>query len=212
MRPFFYDATTQDLVAELTTPERLVLVQVVGDIIELLGREDEAVVGDINKAFLHPPIAPPSDPALLRLFPSASADEEIAAEFRRLTEDDLRQEKVEGLMLLANLLMGSQADQDEEKLSNFVVTLDQSEQVLKAFNDLRLVMAERLNITDEDSEDTVRSQVYEIWDNPEAFDDEDDGDDADEFAVGLRYVSQIYVLTTFIQESLVETLLEIESN
>jgi len=81
------------------------------------------------------------DPALARLFPDGySQDEHASADFRRFTEQDLRQAKIDALNDVRLMLMDSNA-----KTS---VTSVQAQSWLKAINDVRLVLGTRLEITD----------------------------------------------------------------
>ncbi|WP_152192497.1 DUF2017 family protein [Georgenia satyanarayanai] len=89
---------------------------------------------------------PPRDPALARLLPPASTDDdELAAEMRRLTEGSLRATKAEQLRVVHDALDAS---------SGIVVVRAGEERAwLSALTDLRLVLAARLGIeTDEDAE------------------------------------------------------------
>ncbi|HLT83755.1 MAG TPA: DUF2017 domain-containing protein [Phototrophicaceae bacterium] len=151
---------------ELEHAELRILARIVADTAELLGsdirgREDtepepapEPISGDdaVLAALDWDPAAgqPPRDPALARLLPPASRDdEELAAELRSLTEGPLRATKVEQLRVVHSTLEAS---------SGLVVVRAGEERAwLAALTDLRLVLASRLGIeTDEDAE-----RVYE---------------------------------------------------
>lgn len=113
-----------ELVAEVDPGEREVLATVVADVAELLGGgrfEDRArETGSARPAadggaphdaaslavrLRLDPLPAPDDPAVHRLLPDASRDDaEVAAEFRRLTEDDLRQQKIDRLAVLFDAL------------------------------------------------------------------------------------------------------------
>lgn len=84
------------------------------------------------------------DPALSRLLPDGARDDaEAAAEFRRLTERGLRDRKRDGARLAAAALA-----RDEPVL----LEQDEAQALLKSLTDLRLVLAERLELrTDEDA-------------------------------------------------------------
>lgn len=87
----------------------------------------------------------PVDPALARLLPDGSRDDpEAAAEYRRLTERDLRTRKREGARRSAAALRRPDP-----------VLLDEEEAhaLLTSLTNLRLVIAERLGLrTDQDAE------------------------------------------------------------
>ena len=82
-------------VAEFSEPEREVLINLVEQIIELLGERTDNHVDDPLAAMVgittHD--SPPEDEVLLRLLPNAYADQVDAAEFRRYTESTLRAKK-----------------------------------------------------------------------------------------------------------------------
>lgn len=129
-----------ELVAEVDPGEREVLATVVADVAELLGGgrfEDRARetgsarparAGDasddpaaLGLRLRLDPLPAPDDPAVHRLLPDASRDDDaVAAEFRRLTEDDLRQQKIERLAVLFDALTvealghGADAPGDDE--------------------------------------------------------------------------------------------------
>ncbi|MFD8985437.1 DUF2017 domain-containing protein [Streptomyces sp. NPDC059564] len=106
------------------------------------------------------PTEPPSDPALARLFPDAyggpsagPADdpEELrkrSAEFRRFTENDLRTRKREDALAVVRSLDGLTPADDEAALLE--LTGEPRLRWLGALNDLRLTIAARLDITEDD--------------------------------------------------------------
>jgi hypothetical protein len=91
------------------------------------------------------PARPPDDPALARLLPDGARDDPAtAAEFRRLTEPDVRARKREALSL-AVAALGRQEP--------VVLSREEAGALLKGLTDVRLVLAERLGLrTDEDAE------------------------------------------------------------
>ena len=86
------------------------------------------------------------DPALDRLFPTGNReDEQEAAEFRRFTEQGLRQRKHENLTATMGTLEAVTGNR-------WVLSRAQAPAVLVALTDVRLVMGERLGLrTDEDA-------------------------------------------------------------
>lgn len=88
----------------------------------------------------------PTDPAVLRLLPDASADDpEVSTEFRRLTEHDIRESKLANLRT-ALFTLGRTGRVELDK--------DQTQAWSMALNDVRLVLATRLGIaTDADMEE-----------------------------------------------------------
>jgi hypothetical protein len=121
------------------------------------------------------PTTAPEDPVLARLFPAAyTEDDEAAGEFRRYTETELRTGKASNAGRLIDALeeSGLPAELDESGL--FIdVELDVSEAMawLKTFTDMRLALATRLGIEDDDldyweslPDDDPRTQVHDIFD------------------------------------------------
>ncbi|MFI0422132.1 DUF2017 domain-containing protein [Spongiactinospora sp. 9N601] len=103
----------------------------------------------------------PDDPVLARLFPSAYADEEQAAEFRRYTEAALR----DGKRADARAVLDSVASGRAE------LSADQAQAWLRALNDVRLTLGTRLEITEEVheelagmAEDDPRYPAYMMYD------------------------------------------------
>ena len=130
---------------ELTPMERRLLAT-------LLAQYDELVHDQLDDNDLA------DDPALARLFPNAYPDdEEAAAEFRRYTREGLVERKAANSGLISAALMESS---DEGRLT---VARDDAEQWLPALTDLRLVLAERLGIHDDDDPlpDSELADVYQ---------------------------------------------------
>ncbi|MET9322894.1 DUF2017 domain-containing protein [Streptomyces sp. NPDC003038] len=112
--------------------------------------------------FAEGPSEPPSDPALARLFPDAygapdgagdtgvDPDELKArsAEFRRFTENDLRTRKREDALAVVRSLDG--LDPADGGAAVLELTGEQPLRWLGALNDLRLTIAARLDITEDD--------------------------------------------------------------
>jgi hypothetical protein len=97
------------------------------------------------------------DPALRRLFPPVSRDDdELNAEFERLVRDDLLAERLETLDTL------------ERTAGAEVLTEDELVAWLAALNDARLVLGVRLELTEETTErdfagDDPRAQTYGVY-------------------------------------------------
>jgi hypothetical protein len=90
-------------------------------------------------------VPPPGDPAVARLLPAGHRDDdELAAGFRRMTEDGLRARKRAGLEL-ASAALG--------RPEPVLLDGDEAAALLKGMTDVRLVLAERLGLrSDEDAE------------------------------------------------------------
>ena len=126
----------------------------------------------------------PRDPALERLLPSAHrSDPALAAEFRRLTEQGLRERKTANLAS-AIAAMGA-AEGDKVRLS-----LEQAQATVVALTDVRLLLGERLGLrTDEDAEDLQNRLEAASEDDPELF------------------LAAYYDFMTWLQESLTQALM-----
>ncbi len=191
--------------ARLDEDEREVVSALVADVAELLGggrleAQDAAPAGDGSPRMSIEPLPPPTDPAVRRLLPDASRDDpRVAAEFRRLTEDDLRAGKIARLRRLWDALT---TPSDGWRADAFVVAPDDAREVAAALTDLRLVLAERLGVrTDEQAE-----RLYDaLLDTPQA----DVGDELPDTLdpAARRYLVAVYGALSWLQESLVDVLL-----
>ena len=259
MRPFVYPRDGSDaFIAGLSTPERLVLAQVTGDVVELLGGEDgywaaqedrdedddgqdddgpdddgqhdglPDADGDADSVGPVPgeptaeaisalwstfdgiesaPVEAPVDPAVRRLLPDASSDPEIAGEFRRYTDDDLRQRKVERLLLFAELLLEVPPSPDESDQLDFVVMAEEAEAIAGALADIRLVIGERLELRSDADSEELYDAVTATWTSDEA--GEDPEPHAGEGMSGPRlFLGSVFLLAGYLQESLTDCMIE----
>jgi len=126
----------------------------------------------------------PRDPALERMLPIAHrGDPALAAEFRRLTEQGLRERKTANLATAIEALEG--ADGDKVRMS-----LKQAQATVVALTDVRLLLGERLGLrTDEDAEHLQDRLEAASEDDPELF------------------LAAYYDFMTWLQESLTQALL-----
>ena len=120
------------------------------------------------------PTVEPEDPVLARLFPTAyQHDEEAAAEFRRFTEGALRDGKAAGAAVIIDTLeeAGLPPELNEDGL---VIDVEMAEPAaeawLRSFTDLRLALATRLGVEEDDDEvwlamddEDPRSQAHDIY-------------------------------------------------
>ncbi|MDT0166928.1 DUF2017 family protein [Actinotalea sp. AC32] len=194
-------------VARLEAPERAVLLEVVDDVVELLdaptgprdGAADEAVApgraGDpLDEVRMQGHALPaPVDPAVLRLLPHGSEDAEVAAEFRRLTEGDLRSTKSDQLLRLRACIDAAWPD--------LVVVPSEAPRIAAALTDVRLVTSERLSVRTDADADALYRLVLEDADGPDAPEDEDTTEQAH------RLLATVYVMLSLLQESLVELMI-----
>ena len=121
------------------------------------------------------PVTAPDDPVLARLFPPAYRDdEEAAGEFRRFTETELRTGKAASAAAVIDALeeAGLPGEVDESGLMIDVeLTVDEAVTWMKAVTDMRLALATRLGVEDDDEElwealpdDDPRVHVHDIYD------------------------------------------------
>ncbi len=123
------------------------------------------------------------DPALDRLLPTANRqDDEVAAEFRRLTESGLRQRKAAALQTAADLLRG------DDKLR---LDAGQARVVLTALTDVRLVLGERMGLRTDDDVEVLEAAAQDL-----------DPDDP------LGYALAVYDFLTWLQETLASAMLD----
>lgn len=124
----------------------------------------------------------PRDPAVHRLLPEASTDSERAAEFRRYTERTLREEKIGALRRSAMAVEHDPVQLDSAAAVDFS----------RALNDVRLVLATRLNI--ESEEDARRVEKISNSAKVSKIDD------------AQTYMAVVYGFVSWLQNSLVEAM------
>lgn len=113
----------------------------------------EADIADIAESIAaenEPQVNQPFDQALDRLLPDMSEDPDEAASLRDLTENSIAAAKIENLVTFYQDLEDVPDDQDEITLRG-----DQASAWLAALNDIRLVLAARLEIDDDESASDV---------------------------------------------------------
>jgi len=166
----------------LEPAERDLLRGLLDDVISMLDpevRENEdplaALIG------LDMDVKQPTDRALLRLLPNVMKDDDGGSlEFRQLTERSVRENKIGALRATA---MGL----DKEDL---VLTPEEAARWSMALNDVRLVLAERLDIRDE--ADAEHIHTMQDWSQAEDVE---------------SYLALVYNFTTWLQESLVQAMI-----
>jgi hypothetical protein len=166
------------VIANFTGFEADLLRSLASQLVELLRNEEAAPRGlDPLEAMMDfsGPTSEPEDPVLARLFPTAySEDEEAAAEFRRFTEAALRDGKAAAACTIIDGLeeAGLPPILEEEGLM-IDVELDQqtAEIWMKSFTDLRLALATRLGVEQDDDDywdalpdEDPRAQAHDIYD------------------------------------------------
>ena len=124
--------------------------------LELLGPGDEPAEDEdpLARLFAEGPSKAPEDPALARLFPDAYGEgddaAELSAEFRRFTENDLRDRKRDDALAVVRSLDG--AGTDRKGRSQVQLDKDGCTHWLGALNDLRLTLGSRLEVSDDPDE------------------------------------------------------------
>ncbi|WP_062287845.1 DUF2017 family protein [Demequina phytophila] len=191
-------------VAALDEDERLVIARIVADVGLLLGGEDfggerQAALPhreDLSEAlaFLDgladsPP--EPDDPALLRLLPNAAPDDrEVADEFRRLTEDDLRATKLTRLRRMWDDLSTGGTD--------WTVPAEDVMATAAALTDVRLVIASRLGLEHDEDAERLHHEIADATAALEGSSPAEVGIDPERLWLGM-----VYDALTWLQESLV---------
>ena len=125
------------------------------------------------------------DPALDRLLPDAHrGDDAVAAEFRRLTEEGLRQRKSANLDVAMERLAAASDDE---------VALDEAQApaFLMALTDVRLLLGERMGMRTEEDAERLHAAM-------EVIDDDDP----------LGYAMAWYDVLTWLQETLTQALMD----
>lgn len=219
-------------VADLDEVERVILARVVADTADLLGTHladgapqdaapdavlaaPDAVIGPDALTWPDAHAEEPTDPALARLLPSASQDREVAHEFRRLTESDLRRRKVANLRLVWTGLRGPAGP--------LAVAREAAPAWAAGLTDVRLVLASRLGIeTDDDAERLydIAAGAVDARGNDADVDDDDlddvdvhdedvhDEDDDDLDAEVRAALAALYAALTWLSESLIQAMLD----
>jgi hypothetical protein len=166
------------IIANFTGFEADLLRSLASQLVELLRNEAAVPREDVDpfEALMDfsGPTQEPEDPVLARLFPTAyPTDEEAAAEFRRFTEGTLRDGKAAAAISIIDGLedAGLPSELTEDGLM-IDVELDEptAETWMRSFTDLRLALATRLGVTEDDEEywsslpdDDPRAQAHDIY-------------------------------------------------
>ncbi len=173
-------------VATFSAFEADLIRSLAGQLIELLHSEEaiprpDAAPGSIEEleAMLESefsgPTKAPEDPVLARLFPTAYRnvdDAEAAADFRRYTENSLRQGKAANAACLIDVLEEAGLPDEPEDGLFIDVELDPptASAWLRALTDLRLAIGVRLEVEEDDEEfwealedDDPRGPMHEIY-------------------------------------------------
>ncbi|MEO3938419.1 DUF2017 family protein [Dermatophilaceae bacterium Soc4.6] len=181
------DANEREVVAGLMEQTRLLLAPAER---ELTGDPFEDLVAGLGVSLaaedqLEMPDGPEErDPALDRLLPTAHrGDDQVAAEFRRLTEHDLRERKATNLATAIAALRRPTGDRLE-------LSRDEAQATMIALTDTRLLLGERLGLRTDDDAAALEQRLAGL-----------DADDPTVYAVSF------YEFLTWLQESLAGALM-----
>ena len=147
------------IIATFSGPEADLLRWLASQLVELL-RNEAAIPRDHQDPLevlldLDGPTTVPEDPVLARLFPTAYADDEAAAEFRRFTEGALRDGKAAGAATIIDTLEEAGLPAELDDMSIVIdVELDRETALVwaKSLTDLRLALGTRLEVTEDDDD------------------------------------------------------------
>lgn len=179
-------------VARMDSGEREIVVGLLTQARDLLALDDPPLTGDPLRDLLNGLGREPAsreeiaqrDPALRRLLPQASRDDDaVADDFRELAEDNIRRAKAAHLATAIAVLTfdkGSKVELDQQQAQSLMIGV----------GDVRLILADRLDIqTDEDAEQLHDRVSF--------------GDDRDVQTLFAAY----YEFFTWLQESLAQMLM-----
>lgn len=170
--------------AKFHVAETELLASLVGQLLDLVHGEKRDSSGDdpLAAAVGWSEAERPTDPVLLRLFPDAyDEDDESAADFRRFTENSLRETKANAAAtVLASLATAEgarpEAEQDDTDVNQgekVRIDLDNEQTTawLRTLTDLRLALGTRLGVDEGDEEhwaalpaDDPRRHVHDVYD------------------------------------------------
>ncbi|MDO5034291.1 MAG: DUF2017 family protein [Actinomycetaceae bacterium] len=135
-----FTATPEGYKTEIDEEVAILLQRLLGETITVLDAPDqESFVGALLDEDRRDE---PEDPTLRVLLPPMSFDPEEAQTLRALTEDTLRSQKAERLLEIGHAISQIALDENRE----IIIPFDKVWAWLSGFNDLRLVLAQRLQV------------------------------------------------------------------
>lgn len=180
--------TRDDRIAiQMEDPEQTIITTLLADVSQLLSiglpePDDDPFLRLVGHLDPDQEVERPQDPALLRLLPDAdSADPQRSAEFRRLTERDLRETKLHSIRIALHSLgqHPGPIELDREAAGAW----------MRALTDVRLVLASRVGITSDEDAERLLGGDPELGETGEA-------------------ILSLYELTTWLQEHLTQFMLD----
>ncbi|MCB2413493.1 DUF2017 domain-containing protein [Demequina sp. TTPB684] len=195
-----FEARGDVAVAELDAEERAVVARVIADVGLLLdgeafGAQREESEDPEEELFRHlrgfeAALSDPEDPAVLRILPNAAPDDrEVAEEFRRLTEPELRATKVDRLRAIWEALNEDGPEWEVQEADALATAA--------ALTDVRLVLAARLGLETDADADVLHHEI-------ERAERSDRAGDSPVTAVNPErvWLGMLYQALTWLQESL----------
>ncbi|MGQ4496572.1 DUF2017 family protein [Dermabacteraceae bacterium P13101] len=137
----------------------------------------------------------PEDPAVKRLLPNlVEGDEAAAREYRRLSQQDLVKDKTHALACVCRVV-------DSTGNGPVELMLDRGEALLwlRALTDMRLVLAERMGVRNEDDFEMLQMFCQQEVE-PETQEDDE--------LPGVDYLATVYEFFSWLQESLLRAICE----
>lgn len=181
------DHTGEHIIIQMEHAEQTIIATLLSDVSQLLSTDlpepdadpFERLVGHLDP---DQDVTRPTDPALLRLLPDVdSADPERSVEYRRLTERDLRESKLHSIRIALHSL--------GQHPSPIALDADAARAWMRAMTDVRLVLASRLDITDDEDAERLLGGDTELGETGEA-------------------VLSLYELTTWLHEHITQFMLD----
>ena len=160
----FQRTATGRIVLRVDQVERGLLASVARQVIDLVKPDDPAPDQDPLAAqlgWIDGDIAVSDDPAVARLLPDAYEDPDDARDFRRFTENDLRQSKVQQATTVL----------DEIERSGEKIAISSPDSWLGTLNDARIAIGTRIQVSEDNheelanlSEDDPRAGLFHVYD------------------------------------------------
>lgn len=183
-----FDSWARDVLRNIFTETRTLLMADMPDQIDPLA----ALVGMSDQASV------PHDPAVARLLPAGTTDDdELAAQYRRYTDLGLRTQKINNLSTVIESLGSDNSDKgaNAEKVDSHLIQVridhDCATAWLTSLTDVRLVLADRLGIHTDDDDYALNDLV-------------DSASGHDPQAQRKLSMAVLYDLLAFMQDSLVD--------
>ncbi|SMY12485.1 DUF2017 domain-containing protein [Brevibacterium jeotgali] len=181
------DHTGEHVILQMEDAEQSIIAALLSDVSQLLSADlpepdadpFERLVGHLDP---DQEVTRPGDPALLRLLPDVdSTDPDRSAEFRRLTERDLRESKLHSIRIALHSL--------GQHPGPVALDADAARAWMRALTDVRLVLASRLDITQDEDVERLMDEATDVGETGEA-------------------VLSLYELTTWLHEHITQFMLE----